>query len=132
MLRRSLTVVLRNAGYELTAVGSAEEADEEIKNLQPDLVMLDWMLPAQSGGSLRKTWRSLGLKCPVILLTARDAVADRVKGLEAGANDYLTQAFYFAESYHPTDPTPAFILDGLKQFLSPVTIDDGQHTWGRA
>ena len=47
-----------------------------------------------------------------------------------GATDYLTQAFYFAELYHPTDPEPAFILDGLKQFLSPTTIDDGHHQWG--
>jgi len=48
----------------------------------------------------------------------------------AGGTDYLTQAFYFAEAYHPTDPSPSFILDGLKQFLSPTTIDDGVHTWG--
>ena len=47
-----------------------------------------------------------------------------------GATDYLTQAFYFSELYHPTEPEPTFILDGLKQFLSPATIDDGQHTWG--
>ena len=47
--------------------------------------------------SLLKTWRSRGLKCPVILLTARDAVADRVKGLEAGANDYLCKPFAMEE-----------------------------------
>ncbi len=97
MLRRSLTVVLRKAGYDVTAVGSAEEADEAMGISQPDLVMLDWMLPAQGGVSLLRTWRAQGLKCPVILLTARDAVEDRVIGLEAGANDYLCKPFAMEE-----------------------------------
>ena len=59
--------------------------------------MLDWMLPGRDGVEILKTLRSRGIKTPVLLLTARDAVADRVLGLESGADDYLVKPFAFAE-----------------------------------
>jgi two-component system, OmpR family, copper resistance phosphate regulon response regulator CusR len=62
-----------------------------------DLVVLDWMLPGRSGIEILKTLRSRGNKTPVLLLTARDAVDDRVLGLESGADDYLVKPFAFAE-----------------------------------
>lgn len=62
-----------------------------------DLVVLDWMLPGRDGLEMLKTLRSRGIKTPVLLLTARDAVADRVLGLESGADDYLVKPFAFAE-----------------------------------
>jgi DNA-binding response OmpR family regulator len=63
------------------------------------LVVLDWMLPGQSGIEILKTLRSRGNKTPVLLLTARDAVDDRVLGLESGADDYLVKTFAFAELF---------------------------------
>jgi two-component system copper resistance phosphate regulon response regulator CusR len=62
-----------------------------------DLVVLDWMLPGRDGLEMLGTLRSRGIKTPVLLLTARDAVADRVVGLESGADDYLVKPFAFAE-----------------------------------
>jgi DNA-binding response OmpR family regulator len=56
-------------------------------------VVLDWMLPGEQGIDLLKRWRAAGLRFPVILLTARDAVADRVSGLVTGANDYVVKPF---------------------------------------
>jgi two-component system copper resistance phosphate regulon response regulator CusR len=62
-----------------------------------DAVVLDWMLPGHDGIEILKTLRARGTKMPVLLLTARDAVEDRVLGLECGADDYLVKPFAFAE-----------------------------------
>lgn len=62
-----------------------------------DVVVLDWMLPGRDGLEILKTLRARGIKTPVLLLTARDAVPDRVTGLESGADDYLVKPFAFAE-----------------------------------
>lgn len=92
-LRVAVAASLRNADYEVIAVGSAEEAQDEAARAAPALVILDWMLPGQHGIDLLKTWRAAGFRFPVILLTARDAVADRVDGLSGGANDYVVKPF---------------------------------------
>src|SRR5208282_227165 len=62
-----------------------------------DLVVLDWMLPGRDGIQILKTLRARGARTPVLLLTARDAIEDRVLGLESGADDYLVKPFAFAE-----------------------------------
>lgn len=62
-----------------------------------DVVVLDWMLPGRDGMDVLKTIRSRGIATPVLLLTAREAVADRVQGFESGADDYLIKPFAFAE-----------------------------------
>ncbi|HEX9501592.1 MAG TPA: response regulator transcription factor, partial [Thermoanaerobaculia bacterium] len=62
-----------------------------------DLIVLDWMLPGRDGIEILKAARARGTQIPVLLLTARDTVADRVLGLEAGADDYLVKPFAFAE-----------------------------------
>jgi len=92
-LRVAVAASLRNAGHDVTAVGSAEEAADEVARLAPAVVVLDWMLPGQQGIDLLRGWRTAGQRFPVILLTARDAVADRVSGLDAGANDYVVKPF---------------------------------------
>jgi len=97
LLRRTLTAGLRDAGYEVTAVASAEEATEALSRCWPAVVLLDWMLPAQSGITLLRTWRAEGNRRPVILMSARDAVADRVVGLEAGASDFVCKPFAMPE-----------------------------------
>lgn len=92
-LRIAVAAALRNAGYDVTAVGSAEEAREEAERAPPAVVVLDWMLPGEQGIDLLKAWRAAGQRFPVVLLTARDAVPDRVAGLGAGANDYVVKPF---------------------------------------
>jgi len=96
-----LTTLLRYnleaEGYEVDAVARGDDADTRLKETAPDLVVLDWMLPGRSGIEILKTLRARGGKTPVLLLTARDAVEDRVLGLESGADDYLVKPFAFAE-----------------------------------
>src|SRR5213596_1771913 len=62
-----------------------------------DVAILDWMLPGRDGIEVLRTLRARGSRTPVLLLTARDAVDDRVLGLNAGADDYLVKPFAFAE-----------------------------------
>ena len=86
---------LRHAGYEVAVAASADQAQGEIDRVLPDLVILDWMLPGQSGLALAKRWRgdSRTKDLPVIMLTARADESDKVAGLDAGADDYLTKPF---------------------------------------
>ncbi len=92
-LRVAVAASLRAAGYDVAPVGSAEEAREDAERFPPALVVLDWMLPGEQGIDLLAAWRAAGARFPVILLTARDAVPDRVAGLGAGANDYVVKPF---------------------------------------
>lgn len=90
-----IAINLRHAGYEVTVAASADQAQAAVDALLPDLVLLDWMLPGQSGLALAKQWRG-GLRTrdlPLIMLTARAEEADKVSGLDAGADDYLTKPF---------------------------------------
>jgi two-component system phosphate regulon response regulator PhoB len=73
----------------------AAEAAERVREALPDLVILDWMLPGESGVTLARRWRSDGRtkELPIIMLTARSEERDLVAGLDAGADDYLTKPF---------------------------------------
>ena len=90
-----IAINLRHAGFEVTVVGDAEAAQESVDGILPTLVVLDWMLPGRSGHALVRHWRAVprtrGL--PVIMLTARSEEADKVSGLDAGADDYLSKPF---------------------------------------
>ena len=90
-----IAINLRHAGFEVTIAGDGESAQAVVDGALPSLVILDWMLPGQSGHSLARAWRAQprtrGL--PIIMLTARAEEADKVSGLEAGADDYLTKPF---------------------------------------
>jgi two-component system phosphate regulon response regulator PhoB len=90
---------LRHAGYEVTLAATADQAQREVDAQLPDLVILDWMLPGQSGVGLAKRWRGEGRtrELPIIMLTARAEEADKITGLDAGADDYLTKPFSTAE-----------------------------------
>ena len=86
---------LRHSGYEVALAATADEAQAEIDRILPDLVLLDWMLPGQSGLQLAKRWRSQARtrELPIIMLTARNEELDKIAGLDAGADDYLTKPF---------------------------------------
>ncbi|MFN0186527.1 MAG: phosphate regulon transcriptional regulator PhoB [Aquabacterium sp.] len=86
---------LRHAGHDVQVVDSAERAVQVVDQRLPELVLLDWMLPGQSGLSLARRWRAQERTrhLPLIMLTARGEEADRVSGLDAGADDYLPKPF---------------------------------------
>ena len=90
-----ISINLRHAGYEVVVTGTADEAIAQVDRMLPDLVVLDWMLPGQSGLTLAKRWRAQvrTRDLPIIMLTAKAAEADKVSGLDAGADDYLTKPF---------------------------------------
>ena len=94
-----IAINLRHAGYEITLAVTAEQALAAVDAVLPDLVLLDWMLPGQSGLSLARQWRgaSRTRELPIIMLTARAEEPDKVAGLDAGADDYLTKPFSTGE-----------------------------------
>ncbi len=94
-IQELLRVNLEDAGFSVHAVPDAESAHAAIRNELPDLVLLDWMLPGQSGLQFARTLRSEARtrELPVIMLTARSDEADRVAGLEAWVDDYVTKPF---------------------------------------
>lgn len=88
---------LRGEGFDVTTAASGEEGFFLLNKESFDVVVLDWMLPGRDGIEVLSTARARGVKTPVLLLTARDAIQDRVLGLDAGADDYLVKPFAFAE-----------------------------------
>ena len=88
---------LRGEGYETTVAKTGEEGLFQLNASACDVVVLDWMLPGLDGIEILKTLRGGGRKTPVLLLTARDTIEDRVLGLDSGADDYLVKPFAFAE-----------------------------------
>ena len=88
---------LRAEGYEVTWVQTGEEGFFHASSQGFDLIVLDVMLPGRDGIEVLETLRKQGAKTPVLLLTAKDAIEDRVLGLDAGADDYLVKPFAFAE-----------------------------------
>jgi DNA-binding response OmpR family regulator len=94
---RAIASGLEAVGFSAAAAHTGEEGFFLLNAESFDLVVLDWMLPGRDGIEILKTFRARGSKTPVLLLTARDAVEDRVLGLESGADDYLVKPFAFAE-----------------------------------
>ena len=93
LLANGLTETLRRGGYVADAVESAERADAALKVVDVDLVILDIGLPGADGFEWLKRFRARGGEQAVLVLTARDAVADRVYGLTVGADDYVAKPF---------------------------------------
>lgn len=92
-LRRGLTY----ESYRVRVATSAEAGFEQMHQYHPDLMILDVMLPGLDGMEACRRLRASGYHCPVLMLTARDAINDRVLGLDAGADDYLVKPFVFDE-----------------------------------
>lgn len=94
---RLLARGLEEEGFVVDAVHTAEAGDEKAFVQTYDLLILDWMLPGRDGLALCSDLRRRGCGTPVLMLTARDALQDRVAGLNTGADDYLTKPFAFDE-----------------------------------
>ncbi|MDK8244960.1 response regulator transcription factor [Corynebacterium sp. UMB10321] len=92
-----LTVSLKFQGFEVESAGSGQEALEKVKDFRPDAFILDVMMPGMDGFELLGKLRSEDIDGPVLFLTAKDAVEDRIHGLTIGADDYVTKPFSLEE-----------------------------------
>ena len=92
-LAEMLGIVLNGAGFEVDLVGRGDEAIEVFRSSQPDLVLLDIMLPGLDGIEVCRELRKQSTQVPIIMLTAKTDTQDVVKGLEAGADDYMDKPF---------------------------------------
>ncbi|MDH5480434.1 MAG: phosphate regulon transcriptional regulator PhoB [Nitrosomonas sp.] len=94
-IQELITYNLQQAGYETSKVENAEKAMKHVQNALPDLVLLDWMLPNMSGIEFARILRqdARTKMIPIIMLTARSEENDKIKGLEIGADDYITKPF---------------------------------------
>ena len=111
LITDSLTYSLRREGYEVRAVGDGSAALQEVEKFEPDLIVLDIMLPGMSGLEVCRKVRATSTT-PVIMLTARGEEIDRVLGLEVGADDYLAKPFSFRE-----------LLARIRSILRRVELD---------
>jgi two-component system, OmpR family, phosphate regulon response regulator PhoB len=113
-----VAINLRHAGFDVTVAADAQSALQSVDRVLPDLVVLDWMLPGQSGLALAKAWRSQARSktLPIVMLTARADEADKLAGLDGGADDYLTKPF-----------SPKELLARIRAVLrrrAPQALDD--------
>ncbi|MEO7352453.1 MAG: response regulator transcription factor [Marmoricola sp.] len=96
-VRESLRRSLEFNGYQVSTASDGAEALAGISGISPDAVVMDVMMPRLDGLETTKALRKVGNSVPILVLTARDAVGDRVEGLDAGADDYLTKPFALEE-----------------------------------
>ena len=96
-IRELLSTSLRYAGSEVTAAANGREALDAAEEFQPDLAVLDVMLPDMDGFTVTRRLRSAGRHFPVVFLTARDGTEDKITGLTVGGDDYVTKPFSLDE-----------------------------------
>jgi len=94
-IQELIAINLEHAGHSVLRARDAEQAGHMVREVLPDVVLLDWMLPGQSGIAFARTLRDdeRTRRVPIIMLTARGAESDKVAGLESGADDYITKPF---------------------------------------
>ncbi|MGH2929766.1 MAG: response regulator transcription factor, partial [Solirubrobacteraceae bacterium] len=96
-LRSVLERALRRGGYAVDAVADGGRALACLRSFAYDAVVMDWRMPGATGVEVVRAARRAGKQVPILMLTARDATADRIEGLDAGADDYLVKPFELAE-----------------------------------
>jgi DNA-binding response OmpR family regulator len=96
-LARFIELELTSEGYQVSVAHDGMEGLTLAREMNPDLAILDWMLPGMTGVEICRRLRSTGSSIPVILLTAKDEIGDRVAGLDAGADDYVVKPFSIEE-----------------------------------
>ena len=128
MIGRAVVAGLHGGGYTVDWVRDGGEAELALANGVYDLALLDLGLPRRDGLEILKSLRRVGKELPVVIITARDSVADRVTGLDNGADDYLTKPFHFDElgarlralaRRGPVERAPVLRAGGLR--LDPAT-----------
>jgi two-component system, OmpR family, manganese sensing response regulator len=132
-----LQAVLLQAGHIVDAIGDSETAQWLMSQKEYDLLILDWMLPKISGVSLCQQYRQSGKTAPVLMLTAKDTIADKVTGLDAGADDYLVKPVDVVELLarvralrrrSPLWQDDSLTLDDLCLQLNTLTLERHQLT----
>jgi two-component system, OmpR family, response regulator MprA len=113
-IRESLDRSLRANGYDVELANDGTEALRAIGGAPFDVVVLDVLMPGRDGIDVCRTLRAAGNRVPILILTARDTVSDRVAGLEAGADDYLVKPFALEE-----------LIARLRALLRRTTVDVG-------
>ncbi len=93
MLRRTLAY----EGYEVRTATNGREALDQVQDRRPDVIVLDWLIPKLKGVDVARRLRAAGNQVPILMLTAKDTIEDRVEGLDSGADDYLVKPFAPAE-----------------------------------
>lgn len=96
-MNRALCEILRQEGYEVTSVDNGEDALYEIESDVYDICVLDVMMPGMNGYAVAKKARASGIRTPILMLTAKSELDDKVEGLDSGADDYLTKPFMTKE-----------------------------------
>jgi two-component system OmpR family response regulator len=96
-LARFLVRAFREEGYVVDEAGDGETAIRQVQSITYSAVVLDWMLPGEDGLNVCRTLRSAGSRVPILMLTARAEVPERILGLDAGADDYLAKPFDLGE-----------------------------------
>ena len=128
-LREGLTINLKHEGYDVIPAGEGESGMRLAFDARPDLIILDIMMPVWSGLDILEELRKRGQQVPVLILSARNATADKVTGLNLGADDYMTKPFDLPEliarvkvmlrrRQQDVAASPALVFDGL-------TLDPG-------
>jgi DNA-binding response OmpR family regulator len=120
-LRESIVLALRRSGYAVDATGDGREGLEMAEDHPYDAAILDIMLPSLDGISILKKLRAGGNRTPVMFLTARDAIEDRVAGLRGGADDYLVKPFALEELLARVE---ALCRRGYQKASSELAIGD--------
>ncbi|HEC18303.1 MAG TPA: phosphate regulon transcriptional regulatory protein PhoB [Gammaproteobacteria bacterium] len=130
-IRDMIGMSLERAGFQWLPAGSTEEARRQLVDKAPDLMLLDWMLPGTSGLDFAKQLRrdDSTRDLPVIMLTARDAEEDMIRGLEGGVDDYLTKPFSTREliARIKTVLRRAGGADETPITLGPLTLEPSSH-----
>jgi len=96
-IAKNISEVFQSLGYAFSISPNAEDALYQVEVEDFDAVILDWMLPDMNGGKLLEKMRKMGVKSPVIFLTAKSSIENKVTGLSLGADDYLTKPFVMEE-----------------------------------
>src|SRR5712691_1132384 len=94
---RLLAKGLQEEGFVVDVAPTGEDGEEKATVNEYDVIVLDWLLPGKDGLAVCRALRACGSSTPILMLTARDSIADRVGGLSSGADDYLTKPFAFDE-----------------------------------
>ena len=129
-LRSMLEAALRHHGFDVTAVDSGRAALELVPEVDPDLVVLDVMMPDLDGFEVCRRLRSSGRRTPVLFLTARDSTEDKVRGLTIGGDDYLVKPFSLEElvaRVHAVLRRTNGVVSGVALRCADLVLDDTAH-----
>ncbi len=119
---------LREEGHEVDVCTGGADAIAQAVAVSYDLIILDWLLPQVDGLTVLQTWRNRGLSMPVLMLTARGTVADRVTGLRNGADDYMIKPFDFEELLARIDVLRRRMTDAPVPQVAEIALDTARRT----